>query len=83
MVDFNDKEIKIGSTVFWMHRSQGPIMGIVSNFKGPKTFFVKFTDVIKFSRKGQKWYDEYLKINKQPSPDNGYIVISDNCIVID
>lgn len=82
MVDFNGNEIKIGSKVFWLHKLSEPVIGIVSQIKGKKTFIVKFTDVVKFSKNGEKWYNYYKKVNINASPDAGYVVKSDCCLVV-
>lgn len=82
MVDFNGNEIKIGSKVFWLHKLSEPVIGIVSQIKGKKTFIVKFTDVVKFSENGEKWYNNYKRVNINTSPDAGYVVKSDCCLVV-
>ena len=82
MKDFNGNEIKIGSKVFWLHKLSEPVIGIVTKFEGKKTFIVEYSDVVKFSKNGEKWFEEYKKINPEASSENGYVVKSDCCIVL-
>ena len=86
MVDFNGNEIKIGSKIFWLHKLSEPVIGIVSNIDSKKYILVRFIDVIKFSKNGEKWFNEYKEINEFDNPktldDAGYIVKCDTCVVL-
>ncbi len=81
MKDFNGTPIEVGTKVFFMHKTSQPVIGIVSEIYGKKSFTILYKDVIKTSKKGQREIDEFAEHN--PSLDGcGYAVNSDKCCVI-
>lgn len=85
MLDFNNKEIKIGSRVFFLHEPSNPIIGKVSKFETKSKFLVSYFDVEKWSDKEKKRFDENKEIDGISNIDenDGYIVKCDTCVIID